>query len=98
MRLFLIRLLNKIGLLQYLIFKINVQIYSTQFIIPVIKGIGLNNIITTESWGVNLLKKIFPIINKGIFVDVGVNIGQTLLKLKAVDNEMNYIGFEPNPS
>jgi FkbM family methyltransferase len=31
------------------------------------------------------------------FVDVGVNLGQTLLKVKAVNRQINYIGFEPNP-
>ncbi|WP_460979888.1 FkbM family methyltransferase [Spirosoma knui] len=33
---------------------------------------------------------------RGLFVDVGVNIGQTLLKVKAVDPGRPYIGFEPN--
>ena len=98
MQLLLIRLLNKIGLLQYLMFNVNIQVYSTKFTIPIIKGIGLNNILTTELWMVLLLKKILPITNNGIFIDVGVNIGQTLLKLKAVNANMTYIGFEPNPS
>ena len=31
------------------------------------------------------------------FIDVGANIGQTLLKLKAINSEARYIGFEPNP-
>jgi FkbM family methyltransferase len=35
---------------------------------------------------------------KGAFVDVGANIGQTLLKVKATNSEMDYIGFEPNPA
>lgn len=35
---------------------------------------------------------------KGSFVDVGANIGQTLLKVKATNFEMDYIGFEPNPA
>ena len=98
MQLFLIRLLNKIRLLQYLILNINTQIYSTKFTIPLIKGIGLKNINTTESWMVLLLKKLSTITDKGVFIDVGVNIGQTLLKLKAVNKNMVYIGFEPNPS
>ncbi len=33
---------------------------------------------------------------QGVFIDVGVNIGQTLLKLKVVDKNRHYIGFEPN--
>ena len=31
----------------------------------------------------------------GTFVDVGANIGQTLIKLLSVDPERQYIGFEP---
>lgn len=34
---------------------------------------------------------------EGLFVDVGVNLGQTLLKVKAIDQERPYAGFEPNP-
>ena len=31
------------------------------------------------------------------FIDVGVNVGQTLLKVKSVNEKIYYIGFEPNP-
>ena len=34
--------------------------------------------------------------NPGRFVDVGMNIGQTLLKVKAIDSNRPYAGFEPN--
>jgi FkbM family methyltransferase len=34
---------------------------------------------------------------KGTFVDVGMNLGQTLLAAKAIDPARHYIGFEPNP-
>ena len=45
---------------------------------------------------IDILKIVLPIENKK-FIDVGVNIGQTLLKLKSVSSEIDYIGFEPNP-
>ena len=35
--------------------------------------------------------------DKQCFVDVGVNVGQTLLELKAVHPNSCYVGFEPNP-
>jgi len=35
---------------------------------------------------------------KGTFIDVGVNLGQTLAKVKAIDPNRQYIGFEPNPN
>lgn len=49
-----------------------------------------------EDWYVLFLQKILPVTD-GAFVDVGVNIGQTLLKIAAIDPSKKYIGFEPNP-
>lgn len=34
----------------------------------------------------------------GVFLDCGVNVGQTLLKLKSIRPDCTYIGFEPNPA
>jgi FkbM family methyltransferase len=34
--------------------------------------------------------------NQGCFVDVGVNVGQTLLKMRRLSPETPYVGFEPN--
>ena len=34
----------------------------------------------------------------GAFLDVGVNLGQTLVKVKALDAQRDYVGLEPNPS
>jgi len=33
-------------------------------------------------------------VKKGVFIDVGVNIGQTLLKVLEIDSSREYIGFE----
>ncbi len=98
MILIFLRLLNKIGILKFLIFNVRTEIYSNTFSIPIIKGIGIKNIKSTESWMVSLLHKLIPLVEDKTFIDVGVNIGQTLLKLKSVSQKMNYIGFEPNPS
>jgi len=51
----------------------------------------------TEPWMEQVIEKLYRI-KKGTFVDVGVNIGQTLIKLKLIDRGADYIGFEPNPS
>lgn len=34
----------------------------------------------------------------GVFLDVGVNVGQTLLKFKTIYPSGEYFGFEPNPN
>jgi FkbM family methyltransferase len=46
---------------------------------------------------IDILRGLRPLFN-GHFIDVGVNIGQTLIKVNAVFSDVNYIGFEPNPS
>jgi len=34
----------------------------------------------------------------GTVIDVGANIGQTLLKIKSIDPQIDYLGFEPSPA
>jgi hypothetical protein len=58
--------------------------------------LGYANAFMTEIWMSGLLKNLLPL-KEGVFIDVGVNIGQTLLKLKSIDSEKEYFGFEPNP-
>lgn len=96
MKHFLPRLLNKINLLE----KVNLNQTSTingkKVNIPVINKIGFGNLFIDELWMIPLIEKLLSI-KKGTFIDIGVNIGQTLIKLKSIDPEINYIGFEPNP-
>ena len=44
---------------------------------------------------INILASLLPL-KDGSFLDVGVNVGQTLVKVKSVDPMRTYIGFEPN--
>lgn len=63
--------------------------------IPVRSGIKLG--ISGEKWMSGILKGLFKHEN-GTFLDIGVNLGQTLTKVKTIDPDRSYIGFEPNPS
>jgi FkbM family methyltransferase len=47
-----------------------------------------------EPWLDAVLRAAFRC-SDGAFLDVGANIGQTLLKVLAIDNSRQYIGFEP---
>lgn len=47
-----------------------------------------------ESWLDAVLKAALET-KKGAFIDVGVNCGQTLIKLLSIDRDRQYIGFEP---
>ena len=94
---FLLRVLNKLKILKYFNFYSSIILNNKKFKIPVLQKIGFNNLFMSEPWMIDLLNSIVKIDRKG-FVDIGVNVGQTLLKLKSVDETINYIGFEPNPS
>lgn len=78
-------------------FVVRSKVNSKYFKIPILGNLGISNLSISEQWMVDLLKVLLSIeANK--FVDVGVNIGQTLLKVKSVNPEIEYHGFEPNPS
>jgi FkbM family methyltransferase len=48
-----------------------------------------------RSWRTQLVNKILRV-NPGLFLDVGANIGQTLLDYCAATVRMGYVGFEPS--
>jgi len=66
--------------------------------IPLVGGAGMQNILMTERWMTDLLRDLFQYRPDGIFIDVGVNVGQTLIKLRRLRPEQPYLGLEPNPS
>jgi FkbM family methyltransferase len=74
----------------------SVDINNERLRIPIIQGVGFGNVFISEKWMINLLSEITKI-KDGAYFDVGVNIGQSLLKLRSVDLKKEYIGFEPNP-
>lgn len=66
-----------------------------RFVVPM-EDMALELIRDDEPWMIPLLKKLLPKA-PGLFVDVGVNIGQTLARVKAVEPDRHVVGFEPNP-
>lgn len=93
---YVVKVLRKINAFKFINFSKTIRINGKKFIIPLSDNIGYSNLSTSEPWMVDVLKLLLPISNTN-FVDVGVNTGQTLLKLKSVSSDINYIGFEPNP-
>jgi FkbM family methyltransferase len=78
-------------------FSIRVQPYGKRFRAPIIHGVGSSHRHGTEAWMVGALQVLFGLAGRAGLVDVGVNIGQTLLKLRSFDDECRYAGFEPSP-
>lgn len=64
------------------------------FTIPIING---RKTYASEPWMSDIIRRLFEL-KRGAFIDVGVNLGQTLLKVAAIDPDRTYVGFEPNPA
>jgi len=93
---YLAKALKKINAFKFLNFNKTIRIGDKKFIVPVSDNIGYSNLNTSEPWMIDVLKIVLPLGDTN-FVDIGVNIGQTLLKLKSLSSNIKYVGFEPNP-
>lgn len=76
-------------------FNIRRKLNGRKVIVPVRSGIKVT--ISGEKWLSGILKILFNH-SDGTFLDIGANLGQTLIKVKTIDPYRNYIGLEPNPS
>lgn len=92
-----LKLLEKLKILDKINFYTCIKLNGKKIEIPIIKGIGLYNIKVTEKWLIKLFAEISTL-KEGSFIDVGANLGQTLIKIKSVDLGIRYIGLEPNPN
>src|SRR5687767_9310175 len=91
-----VRLLRRLKILPYFNLTSRIKEKDQEFKIPLSGELGLQNLFISERWMTKLLEKLQPFF-AGAFIDVGVNVGQTMLKTYAINKEVNYIGFEPNP-
>lgn len=78
-------------------FTARIYLRNSRFKVPIIGRIGVQHLTQREPWMIELLEKLLRPGEKGVFIDIGANIGQTLLKLRCLYPEMEYYGFEPNP-
>lgn len=94
---FIIKLLNKLKILGGFNIIATSVLNTKRFRIPVIRGLGKENLDISEKWMLRIFERLLTQ-KQGLFIDIGVNTGQTLIKLKAIDEQRKYIGFEPNPN
>jgi FkbM family methyltransferase len=73
---------------------------SSNIKIPIIAGIGRANLRSPDKHVAHAISYLLSANqHRGTFVDVGTNIGQTLIKVASIGGiDLSYIGFEPNPS
>lgn len=85
------RVFNRLGIKKSWRHEINGRPYN----IPVFNGLGMANFGEPEPWMAKILTSLSR--SETIFLDVGVNVGQTLLYWRSIHPDMPYIGCEPNP-
>jgi FkbM family methyltransferase len=100
---FLYRLIRKILVTQIVLirkaliaqnkFRINYE--CPGLTIPLCVSTGYNSVYWKKSWKTDVIERLVNA-NDGLFIDVGANLGQTLLDLIVVHPMARYVGFEPN--
>ncbi len=66
--------------------------------VPVVHGVVERGHITPGEFWMGDCLKVFIDTKEGAVVDIGVNVGLFLIKLRVLSRGRPYIGFEPNPS
>lgn len=84
--------LSKLGLKQA-----TIRREHRKFKIPLFQGMGRFLFVTNEPWRRKTLRAVARMEPKTI-LDIGVNVGQTMLDIKEIVPNANYYGFEPNPA
>ncbi len=90
------RLLLKTGLQSRLHLETHISVNRKTVRIPLLGKLGYHHLNSHEPWMLEVLASLLNL-RRGAFLDVGVNIGQTLIKVKSLDPGRPYIGVEPNP-
>ncbi len=75
--------------------RVSVRLNGQELVIPSSMDNGLQNVFWTKSWKAEVIERLVDE-DVGVFVDVGANVGQTLLDLYLTHPRTSYVGFEPN--
>jgi FkbM family methyltransferase len=90
------RWLNRRGWLWRANFAVSGTLGGRRLRVPFRYGSGWEHLRMREVWLFQALQRVMRE-RSGAVIDVGVNVGHTLVKIKTVDPHRDYIGFEPNP-
>jgi FkbM family methyltransferase len=90
----LIRMLQRFGICKAFNTTFTLRLAGKRVRVPFVHGMALAG--ADELWMYDLLQRLLKVVD-GAFVDVGVNMGQTLVLVKGIDPTRDYVGFEPNP-
>jgi FkbM family methyltransferase len=90
------RTLHRRGCLWRTNFTVSGRLAGRPLRVPLALGAGWEHLRMAEVWLYRGLARVLAD-RPGPVLDVGVNVGHTLVKVKAIDPEREYVGFEPNP-
>ncbi len=91
------RVLRKLRMLRYLNVAKRIVFGGRKINIPLINGLGYPNLFLKPNWLYSLINEFYIADGYG-FIDVGANIGQTLIAVKTANRNIRYVGFEPSVS
>jgi FkbM family methyltransferase len=86
--------------LRHLVFSLPVKTPAGTFRVPIVQGTGfgvLDQLRRREEAWKEVIYRDLPETPNGLFIDIGANLGQTLIDLRMVAWDRPYLGFEPNP-
>ena len=90
------RALHRRGLLWRMNFTLTGRLGGHPLRVPLRHGTGWQHLRMSEVWLFRAMERVLRG-RPGAVVDVGVNVGHTLIKMKMADSQRSYVGFEPNP-
>ena len=73
-----------------------VNYFGLDLKVPLIHGLGAGYLVPGDDWMSHCLA-LFLKNKQGAVIDIGANIGLYMVKLRSLDSERAYYGFEPNP-
>ena len=96
LKIFILRALRKFGFLNYLQTNIKIKFGTERFLVPIGREWGVTYLFVRPNFKTDLLRHISKIVKIDCFLDVGANIGQTMLEVHAHNRNTAYYGFEPS--
>jgi FkbM family methyltransferase len=93
---FLAKVLNRLGLLSKVNLTVGRKIVGTSFSIPIIRRAGFDHLYGPTDTDYFIYKHFSSQLAKGVFVDIGANIGQTAVRAFVANPKQHVISFEPN--
>lgn len=92
------RILNRAGILKYYNVNAPVNFNGKKIVVPVHGNDGFSNLYIEKDFDYHVYDFFRREISNGIFLDIGANIGQTLLRVKSINIDQPIVCVEPSPA